>query len=59
MALVRSLPRLTVAPNIEGERVRLLDRLSDSPCTQGRSWGYNRHEIWVDNGCRAVFEVRW
>lgn len=42
-----------------GARVRLLDRLSDSPCTQGRSWGYNRHEIWVDNGCRAVFEVRW
>lgn len=42
-----------------GASVRLVDRLSSSPCVLGRTWGYNRHEIWVDNGCRAVFEVRW
>jgi hypothetical protein len=36
--------------------VRLLRRLSDKPCVQGRSWGYDRNGIWVDDGCRAVFE---
>jgi hypothetical protein len=41
-----------------GAGVRLITRLSDSPCIQGRTWGYNRNLIWVDNGCRAVFEVR-
>lgn len=41
-----------------GAGVRLISRLSDSPCIQGRTWGYDRHMIWVDNGCRAVFEVR-
>ena len=43
----------------EGDDFRLIDRMSDAPCSFGRSWGYNRREIWVDNGCRAVFEVRW
>ena len=40
-------------------RVRLADRLSDSPCIQGRTWGFSRNQIWVDDGCRAVFEVHW
>ena len=40
-------------------RVRLIDRISDAPCVLNRSWGYSRSRIWVDNGCRAVFEVRW
>jgi hypothetical protein len=38
-------------------RVRLVRRLSDAPCVEGRSWGYNQNEIWVDRGCRAEFEV--
>lgn len=38
--------------------VRLVRRLSDAPCVQGRSWGYDRNGIWVDDGCRAEFEVR-
>ncbi|MEO8275319.1 MAG: DUF3011 domain-containing protein [Thermoanaerobaculia bacterium] len=42
-----------------GAMVRLLDRISDSPCTYGRSWGFTRSEIWVTGGCRAAFEVRW
>ena len=42
-----------------GARVRLVDRLSKAQCTFGRTWGYSRHELWVDDGCRAVFEVRW
>jgi hypothetical protein len=37
--------------------VRLSRRLSDKPCVQGRSWGYDRNGIWVDHGCRATFEV--
>jgi hypothetical protein len=35
-----------------------LDRqLSGTACTQGRTWDYNRREIWVDDGCRAKFRV--
>ncbi len=37
--------------------VRLVRKLSDAPCIQGRTWGYDRNRIWVDRGCRAVFEV--
>ena len=24
---------------------------------QGRGWGFDQLGIWVDNGCRAVFEI--
>lgn len=24
-------------------------------CTQGQTWGFTRHGIWVNNGCRAIF----
>lgn len=35
-----------------------LDRqLSSTACRQGRTWDYNRREIWVDDGCRAQFRV--
>jgi hypothetical protein len=37
--------------------VRLVRQLSDRPCTYGRSWGYDQDHIWVDRGCRGVFEV--
>jgi len=40
-----------------GGRVRLIKQKSDSPCVQGRTWGYNNNGIWVDRGCRAEFEV--
>lgn len=46
-------------PIPRGASVRLVDRVSDAPCVLGRSWNYNRNEIRVDDGCRAVFEVRW
>ncbi|MBB1059499.1 DUF3011 domain-containing protein [Marilutibacter spongiae] len=32
-------------------------RLSNSGCIKGRDWDYDRREIWVDDGCRAQFEV--
>ncbi len=37
--------------------VQLLKQRSDSPCEQGRSWGYDRRGIWVDHGCRGDFQV--
>lgn len=37
--------------------VRLVNQLSDAPCIQGRTWGYDRNSIWVDKGCRAEFET--
>ncbi len=39
------------------QSVRLRNKLSDSPCRQGYSWGYDRDTIWVDRGCRAEFDV--
>ena len=38
--------------------VRLVRQLSSAACTYSRDWGYDQQGIWVDNGCRAVFEVR-
>ena len=37
--------------------VRLVAQHSDSPCTEGSTWGYDNHGIWVDRGCRADFAV--
>lgn len=37
--------------------VRLVKRLSEAECRKGRSWDYDRNRVWVDDGCRAVFEV--
>jgi hypothetical protein len=37
--------------------VRLVRQLSDFPCDQGTTWGYDSRGIWVDQGCRAEFEV--
>jgi hypothetical protein len=37
--------------------VRLINQLSDSPCVRGSTWGANRNRIWVDDGCRAEFQV--
>ncbi len=42
-----------------GSRVRLFDQLSSTPCVQNRNWGYYRDELWVDDGCRGIFEVSW
>lgn len=40
--------------NTQG-RVEMLRQLSSSSCIQGRSWGFDRNSIWVDNGCQARF----
>jgi hypothetical protein len=36
---------------------RLIRQLSESPCLQGETWGFERNAIWVDEGCRGVFEA--
>lgn len=41
-----------------GRSVRLIRQISQSPCIQGRTWGWDRGGVWVDRGCRADFEVR-
>lgn len=38
--------------------VRLTRQLSNSPCQQGYSFGWDQRSIWVNHGCRAEFEIR-
>jgi hypothetical protein len=40
---------------------RLVRQLSDTRCTEGYSWGWNRAGVWVAHGCRGQFVVdrRW
>ena len=42
-------------------RARLVKQLSDTRCSEGYSWGWNRAGVWADHGCRGVFVVdrRW
>lgn len=50
--------RRTCAWNDRYGRPFLIERLSQASCVEGRSWGYNRGNVWVDDGCRARFGVR-
>lgn len=43
-----------ISPN---SRVTLAKQRSGSACIEGRTWGYNNNQIWVDRGCRADFNV--
>ena len=36
---------------------RVYKRKSKSDCDRGQDWGLRGNQIWVKNGCRAVFEV--
>jgi hypothetical protein len=36
---------------------RLVQQLSNKPCLQGRTWGFDRNAIWVNEGCRGVFDA--
>jgi len=39
---------------------QMIEQMSQSPCVQGRSWGYDRSRgLWVDNGCEARFGTRF
>ncbi|XP_052781849.1 lectin ADEL-like [Mya arenaria] len=37
--------------------ITVINKLSRSSCTLGRSYGYRNGKLWVDRGCRAVFSV--
>ena len=37
--------------------VRFVRKVSNEKCTQGSSWGFDRNGVWVDNNCRADFEI--
>lgn len=50
-----SLPRHCPADTRRG--VRLFRQLSRSACVEGRSWGVDENGIWVEEGCRAEFEL--
>jgi hypothetical protein len=38
-------------------RARVVKRLSDASCIEGKSYGQRGDKVWVDEGCRARFEV--
>ncbi len=38
--------------------VELMDTLDDSECVMDTNWGHDEGVVWVDKGCRAVFEIR-
>ena len=37
--------------------VQLLEQLSDAPCRAGKTWGRSGALVWVNDGCRARFQV--
>jgi ribosomal protein L37AE/L43A len=51
--------RQTCPVDARGRMVFVNQQLSENPCIIGRSWNVSndRDEIWVDNGCRAEFQV--
>jgi len=51
--------RSTCRVDARNRLVFVNQQLSENPCILGRSWNVSRDrdEIWVDNGCRAEFQV--
>lgn len=37
----------------------LRKRRSNAPCEEGRTYGYERDFVWVDQGCEAEFEINY
>ena len=44
-----------IRPSAEVELVEVLD---DADCEMDAGWGHDEDVVWVDGGCRAVFEIR-
>ena len=40
-----------------GDRVELVRQRSMVSCQRDRSWGHDRHGVWVDHGCDGDFRV--
>ncbi len=45
------------ARNMRDAEVYIERQISKSSCTRGRSWGADERGVWVDDGCRATFEI--
>lgn len=41
---------------LRGREIRIVQQISDSPCIEGYSYGRTSRGVYVDEGCRAVFE---
>jgi hypothetical protein len=39
-------------------RVELIRQISRTDCIEGRTWGTEKHRVWVSGGCRADFRIR-
>ena len=39
--------------------VHLSKQISSHDCVRGKTWDYDRHNIWVDDGCAAKFSVNY
>jgi hypothetical protein len=39
------------------DEISLQRQISGSPCIEGRTWGVDRSGLWVEQGCRAVFNI--
>ncbi|MEJ2604094.1 MAG: DUF3011 domain-containing protein [Gammaproteobacteria bacterium] len=42
---------------VRNGHVRIVRQHSNSSCRFHEDWGYNRSGVWVENGCRATFEI--
>jgi Protein of unknown function (DUF3011) len=40
-----------------GEGAVLVKDLGGSACARGETWGFDRHGVWVDRGCKAEFHT--
>jgi len=45
--------------SVRDGHVRLVRQHSKSSCRFGDDWGYDWRGIWVENGCRATFEIEY
>lgn len=45
-------------PANNANAVRFVRQIGDEACTQNRTWGYDNNGVWVDQGCRAEFEIQ-
>jgi hypothetical protein len=37
---------------------RIISQQSNSPCIQGRTWGYDANGVWVNQGCSGQFALQ-
>ena len=42
---------------IDARQVSIQQQISGSPCSRGSTWGVDSRGLWVDRGCRAIFNI--